>query len=362
MNFENSKSAATMYKIFGNRIVSSANGNVLGAVVLVGYLAVNTLLFLHVSERLDKALRRVDKLELYIANTIVTQDITGKERKLNWLRGVKEGLYMAQTGKKDILRTRRSIDNKGIVDAILQRIKRIGSRLRKMKRKIRTNYPVKRADTPTSASNVKSRGTSGTNTKTRALFTIWGEHKCSTFSDKVQTGQMVTADGSDYLCLPDNATFKALRPISSRKGNIHNSVSMRGVTYGDIEDVISHYNPPPNNIASRNNKSVPCAVCMRNDKAASVMLVAQDPDVPLYMKFGMQREYTGILMSSKQSNKFVCVSIGAKSYLNKEGVVLDGLVDTVRLHPAELKCESLYCDSNQIYSDKHRVSCVVGTI
>lgn len=117
--------------IFGKRVVSPAN--VFGIAMVVAYLAVSTLLFTHVSDRLDKALRRVDKLELFITNTIASQDTRIKERTLNWLESVKHeiGMELRGTGEKQILRTRRDDKEAGSNDKVsklLKRIKRMAAR------------------------------------------------------------------------------------------------------------------------------------------------------------------------------------------------------------------------------------------
>lgn len=82
----------------------------------------------------------------------------------------------------------------------------------------------------------------------------------------------------------------------------------------------------------------------------------------LAVQSGFQREYIGVLMSSKHSKNFICVSIGAKGYKSKTAVRNRQLSGTVRLHPAELKCDSLHCESSKDYSDRYRVRCVVVTI
>ena len=167
---------------------------------------------------------------------------------------------------------------------------------------------------------------------------------------------MVTNNGSDYLCLPDKGEGP-FRYKSNRMVHEQRSVKIQGVTYGDIEDVFSFNSKPlPANESKTNYMLVPCAVCSRADKTASIMLLSSN-DTTLN-DHHIKREYVGVLMSTKQSNTFACVSLNPQTYRDK----MEPLVDPVQLHPVELKCDSLYCKASSKYEDKHRILCVVGTI
>ncbi|CAB4014825.1 Hypothetical predicted protein, partial [Paramuricea clavata] len=176
--------------------------------------------------------------------------------------------------------------------------------------------------------------------------------------------QMVTTDGSDYLCLSDNPDYGAWRPTKTPGRNFGSSVSVRGVTYGDVEDVVNFIDPtPPSGPTSKNNKTVPCAVCARSGKSGSKMMSAIY-DRGKTDKFNMQREYFGVLMTSKESKKLICLSVDAKEYKNKKikNMVSIPISNTVQIHPAELKCSSMYCEADDTYYKKaHRVKCIVVT-
>ena len=173
---------------------------------------------------------------------------------------------------------------------------------------------------------------------------------------------MVTTDGSDYLCLGDDAYGHVVRKNRSR--NLGSSVKLRGVTYGDIEDVVNYLSiKPPSGKNTRNNGTVPCALCARSGKSSSKMIVNVLSKV---RKFYTQREYHGVLMSSKESKKLICLTIDATTYENKKiaGTISARfpLSDTVKLHPAELKCNSMYCEADkEHYKEEHRVACTVVT-
>jgi hypothetical protein len=189
---------------------------------------------------------------------------------------------------------------------------------------------------------------------------------------------MVTTDGSDYLCLSDNPDDGAPRPTKTPGRKFGSSVSVRGVTYGDVEDVVNFfYIVPPFGPTSKNNKTVPCAVCARSGKSGSKMMGAI-LDMKKVKKFNMQWEYFGVLMASKESKKLICLSVDAKEYKNKEikNMVSIPISNTVQIHPAELTCNSMYCkagDRNHTdyykekykvthyYKEGYRVKCMVVT-
>ncbi len=175
---------------------------------------------------------------------------------------------------------------------------------------------------------------------------------------------MVTTDGSDYLCLADNTEQLPPRKLKTPNRNLGSSVNLRGVTYGDMEDVVNFFTTiPPTGPNTRNNKTVPCALCARPNKSGSKMLLAIPSKI---RKFYIQREYYGILMSSKESKKLICVSVDGREYKNdKISNTISSrfpLSNTVKLHPAELRCNSMYCETDKkYYKEGYRVKCMVVT-
>lgn len=177
---------------------------------------------------------------------------------------------------------------------------------------------------------------------------------------------MVTTDGSDFFCLSDTPEDAPTRASSSRNRYPGNSVNLRGVTYGDIEGVLSLHAIPPSGIYSRNNKTVPCTICARYGKSSSAVVSAIERKIRNFSY--IQREYRGVLMSTRESKKLICLSVDSKKYLNKKTTSENGsktsktLINTVKIHPVELQCNSLHCESSpNIYKEGNRIKCLVVT-
>lgn len=169
----------------------------------------------------------------------------------------------------------------------------------------------------------------------------------------------MTTDGSDYLCLSDDPIDPAMRKKKSR--DLGSSVSLRGVTYGDVEDVVNFFTKyPPSGKHTRNNKTVPCALCARRGKSSSKMIVAINNFTKI-RNFNVQREYYGVLMSTKHSKKLICLSADAKEYKRNNRSPRVSLSETIQLHPAELRCNSMHCEDDRNYEEGFRVRCVVVT-
>ena len=180
----------------------------------------------------------------------------------------------------------------------------------------------------------------------------------------VSSGQMVTTDGSEYVCLGNSAVGPPVRRNRTRGRNLGSDVKLRGVTYGDIEDVLNFFTIiPPSGNNTRNNRTVPCALCAREGKSSSKMIIARPSQI---RKFYAQREYIGVLMSSKESKKLICLSVDARKYENDNIAKTISsrfpLSNTVKLHPAELRCNTMYCEADRDnYKERHRVGCMVVT-
>lgn len=85
-----------------------SSGNVVWVVIVLAFLGLHTILFSH---RLDVALKRIDKLEVLLLNTIATEELRAKGMALSWLARLKGGLdiELSQTeGKEVIVRARRA--------------------------------------------------------------------------------------------------------------------------------------------------------------------------------------------------------------------------------------------------------------
>lgn len=117
-----------MLKVFGNNTILPTNG--VWTVIVVGYLAVHTVLFTHVNERLNKTLRRMDKLELLLTNTIASKDLRVKEIRMSWSRNLENVLdaNRDQTEGKEFLRIRREAKRSYRVARLLREIKRLEQR------------------------------------------------------------------------------------------------------------------------------------------------------------------------------------------------------------------------------------------
>ena len=166
----------------------------------------------------------------------------------------------------------------------------------------------------------------------------------------------MTTDGSDFVCFADRISENdMLMRANATQGRGSGSVNLRGVTYDDIEDVVSFDTNPASGPKSRNNKAVPCALCARCGKTNSKMVVANLND---FRRFAAQREYFGVLMSTKESKKLICVSIDATKYNTTS---IRPLTNTNKIYPAAVKCSSMYCEAQGFYRDKYRVQCMVVT-
>lgn len=166
---------------------------------------------------------------------------------------------------------------------------------------------------------------------------------------------MITTDGSDYICLPNNPEDSPLRATKTKGRNLGSSVFVRGVTYDDIEDTVVRMAP----MSNANNKTIPCAVCGRKGKSSSKMIFS----MPTTMKkMGIQREYFGILMSAEKSRRFICLADDARGYESNITKSNWSQLNSVKLHPAELQCNSIHCEVNKKrYNDGHRMKCMVVT-
>ena len=175
---------------------------------------------------------------------------------------------------------------------------------------------------------------------------------------------MVTTDGSDYICLTNEPDHVPLRPTKTKGRNLGSNVNLTAVTYNDIEDVFNFYTKnPPFGPTTRNNKTVPCAICARRGKSSSKTIVGISREM-YDKKFpgAIQQEYFGVLMSAKESKKLICLTIDARGF-NTTGIkpLTFSTANTVKIYPAELRCNSMYCDTSKHYQDEYRVRCMVVT-
>ena len=174
----------------------------------------------------------------------------------------------------------------------------------------------------------------------------------------------MTTDGSDFVCFADRIPDKGILIRINATHGRGSGVNLRGVTYDDIEDVVSFNSKPAWGPQSRNNKTVPCALCARCGKSSSKMIVA-NPTTRDFKLLLVRREYTGVLMTTKESKKLICIDIDTKSY-NTSNMLRPisskaRPTNTVKLYPAVLRCNSMYCEAQGLYKDKNRVQCAVIT-
>ncbi|XP_046847570.1 uncharacterized protein LOC124441183 [Xenia sp. Carnegie-2017] len=218
-------------------------GNLVFIVIALVVISFQTFLFLNLGNQLNICLKRIEHLEELLKNATTT--LRSKKHKL--------------TSRKDILENEMNYElpaDYSLKMTLLQ------SRHKIFKSKQR----VKKS---------KIRGKRNSNHRRRyAVYTSWGSNICPAKSTILDKGQMVTTDGSDFFCLSDTPEDAPTRASSSRNRYPGNSVNLRGVTYGDIEGVLSLHAIPPSGIHSRNNKTVPCTICARYGKSSSAVVSA----------------------------------------------------------------------------------------
>ena len=169
----------------------------------------------------------------------------------------------------------------------------------------------------------------------------------------------MVVEGSNFLCLPDkNPDIHFYRKV---RRSLDSYVSIRGVTYGDIENVDNLSNSPNPTLKGRNNRTVPCVVCSRENKTSSLMLLSSKQ--ARLKGLGFRRpEYYGVLISTKHAKQSICVARGAMVYDGKNPLTAERIKKTAKLHPAELDCDSVHCSANSYYRNGQRLGCSVVTI
>ncbi|XP_028412411.1 uncharacterized protein LOC114535227 [Dendronephthya gigantea] len=311
-------------------------GNIAFFGAAIGFIVFHILVFTNLTAKLQTSLQRVDDLEQLLKNAT-------KKSSANSIT----------SSCLDELKMR--LDSELATGDINVKVLRILRKIKRSEKRIENcivNLRNKRQSNPSRQTN--SNSNCKCNEVKYALYTIWGVKKCPASSQRFYHGQMVTTDGSDYICLPDNPEDIPIKVTKTKGRTLGSSVFIRGVTYDDIEDTVVRLSGPVSN-----NKTIPCAVCARKGKSSSKMIYSMPKTM---RKMGIQREYFGILMSAKKSRKFVCLSVDARGYDGNMTKTNWRQLNTIKLHPAELRCNSMYCEvNNKTYNDGHRVKCMVVT-
>lgn len=221
----------------------------------------------------------------------------------------------------------------------------------------------------------RQTGSKTTKRRQHSVYTCWGRSECpkwggvtTLYSGKVATLHSRTNSrvSSEYLCIPHRLGFNNQRVINS-------GLSLSPVKFGANITIFSYIGPEqckrwgkpcefwkktrPELFVNLDHFQVPCSVCMREKRTATLVMPARNTCLP-----GWWKEYYGYLMThhSGEGAHHICVNADATGVPGSNNTGTQG----PQLQPVAYKCDGPSCPSTSDGSSNREkvLSCAVCTI
>lgn len=221
----------------------------------------------------------------------------------------------------------------------------------------------------------RQTGSKTTRRRQHSVYTCWGRSECpkwegitTLYSGKVATLHSRTNSrvSSEYLCIPHRLGFNNHRVINS-------GLSLSPVKFGANITIFSYIGPEqckrwgkpcefwkrtrPELFVNLDHFQVPCSVCMREKRTATLVMPARNTCLP-----GWWKEYYGYLIThhSGEGAHHICVNADATGVPGSNNTGTQG----PQLQPVAYKCDGPSCPSTSDGSSNREkaLSCAVCTI
>lgn len=228
----------------------------------------------------------------------------------------------------------------------------------------------------TSATQAWSQtGSRATRRRQSSVYTCWGSAKCPEWEDveTLYSGKVATLHSrsnprvsSEYLCIPHRLNFNSHKEIDS-------GLSLSPVKFGANITIFSYIDPKqckswgkkcemlkkmkPELFVNLDNFQVPCSVCIREKRTATLVMPARNTCLP-----GWWKEYYGYLMThhSGEGAHHICVNADASGVPGSNSTGTQGPT----LQPVAYKCNGPNCSASSDSSSNREkaLTCVVCSI
>ncbi|XP_068699157.1 uncharacterized protein [Montipora foliosa] len=218
-------------------------------------------------------------------------------------------------------------------------------------------------------------GSRATRRRQSSVYTCWGCAECPEWEDveTLYSGKVATLHSrsnprvsSEYLCIPHRIKFISHKEIDS-------GLSLSPVKFGANITIFSYIDPKlcknwgkkcemlkkmkPELFVSLDNFQVPCSVCIREKRTATLVMPARNTCLP-----GWWKEYYGYLMThhSGEGAHHICVNADASGVPGSNSTGTQGPT----LQPVSYKCNGPYCSASSDSSSNREkaLTCVVCSI